>query len=1797
MLKQLGVIIGLVFWILFASDTLYGACNPAGFPTPSGDCQTAPVVCLIDGFCSSTPSTPITPISFCTNNVLNNPSWFSFVGTSNAFVMDVRVSNCVGNANGYGVQVALYSGCPFTSANAVTCNSACRTGSPTDYVISISQAIVPNTQYWMVIDGCNGDVCDYEIDIISGIGSPNINITPGQAISAPDTVCPGQLIRATYPLVTHATEYQWTVNGTPVNTLNNTLVHPTPLTQPDGPYEICLLKAKNPCDEKDINVCKTVYIKAILPVERFDTICKGANVTVGNRTFNQNGDYSVTIRTFRGCDSIVNLHLTVLETPDTDLGDIPICKSSLPFRSPINNLNYNPGLNHKIILKTNNKWRCDSTIIFDVISLEAIAKITSSGVLDCGDPASRVILDSQTSDIVITPFDPNSNQTPDSIQIEWTKNGVFYSNKDTIELAIRDTGLYVFKYSVFYKNIRCDDTAQFRLRFNAPNLIQPQLTGVSNVCVGTELSLSFANLDPSASNINWIIPPPLVKIGSTNTNNVRIGTPAAANSVTVCAQQFNTCSTSIPGCIDITIQEAPELSITRDTNICQGGSARIYFTLLSGTLPAIAQFSNNTTMLVTGMNDSFIVSPLADTTITLVKTRLLNGLCESTRTSTVRVGVLPNQFATLRKNIEVCNKVDPSMVRPTIIDLDALILSGPTNGEWTNFDMVPTTGGRNNQNFTGITPGTYRFTYRLTGTNPCPDFVDTVYIQVSDCNCPSVALSPSFALCTSNQNVILNLTPLQTTTEMGSWSITNNILPNVSIVNNEISLPPTTQAGILRLTFTLNNPPIAGCLANNSLNVTILNPPKILKNIVSSQCNFDPLNNNGTIFNLNSLLANGSSAGTWKFNNMAVGSPTNFDFNGLMPGIYIFEYTTNTAVAPCQNKVDTFQINVIDCTCKNILTSTPAPLCNSNGTLNLQTLETNVPGPGVWSIRNNVIPAASILGNTLNVTGAGAGTIELQFKLNSVRLGCRDTSLQNLVISNQPNATVTSSVNVCNKVPPTGSGLPSQILNFTNLVNSSTTGSWSPINGAATSGTFTTGLDFTGANIGPYTYRYDIPASPPCANLMYDVTVNVLDCNCPLFTANNLPPYCNSLTTPINLANQIITSPSPYTFSILNNVNPSITLTGNSLIFTNSGAGNFSLVARLNNPIAGCKDTVQISGRVEMQPTASLNRSIVSVCNATPPANSGLPSEILSFSSLVTGGSPVSWTSILPANTTGTFASGLNFTNATIGTYLYRLTVPAVPPCTELVQDLTVNVQNCVCPTIGTFPPSKVLCNDDDTLQLNQLLAPGVVPGSWSIVQNPIPNASLIGSIFNARGAAAGPYRVQYKLTTGLANCVDTSSQIIQVEKQKIAGIASAMKRSCEDVALAINLNDELTGEDPGGNWTETSPILSINGLINGIFNTNNQKPGLYIFKYKMNAGSACAADSASVAYRIDSLPTINIGLDQTLSCLQNNYLVLGNNLPFHSYIWKNISTNTIIPNNNNLSISIGNSGFYELSIKNDSSSCEIKDTIKIFKTTLDSIVSNVVPIDCYDNCNGEIRITELIGNLGRVTGQASINNGALRDTLDFVGLCAGTYTIFVKDGNNCTLSRQYTLENPPLSTVELGNNISITAGESVNIQPIYSMPISTIQTISFTNGLDIFCSQTPCSEISLSPLTTTRYFISLTTIDGCIATDTLDIWVNPKKNVFIPNVFSPNGDGVNDIFKPFTDENVKTLKVFRIFNRWGDLIFERKNIDATTTIIDGWDGYYNGQPVQTDVYVYHIELEYKDGKIVQLYGDVTLTY
>ena len=79
------------------------------------------------------------------------------------------------------------------------------------------------------------------------------------------------------------------------------------------------------------------------------------------------------------------------------------------------------------------------------------------------------------------------------------------------------------------------------------------------------------------------------------------------------------------------------------------------------------------------------------------------------------------------------------------------------------------------------------------------------------------------------------------------------------------------------------------------------------------------------------------------------------------------------------------------------------------------------------------------------------------------------------------------------------------------------------------------------------------------------------------------------------------------------------------------------------------------------------------------------------------------------------------------------------------------------------------------------------------------------------------------------------------------------------------------------------------------------------------------------------------------------------------------------------------------------------------------------------------------------------------------------------------------------------------------------------------------------------------------------------------KSALHVPNAWSPNGDGHNDKLYPLTI-NMKELKYFRVYNRWGQLMFE------TSTLGIGWDGTFNGQPQVMDVYTWTVEATGLDG-------------
>ena len=132
------------------------------------------------------------------------------------------------------------------------------------------------------------------------------------------------------------------------------------------------------------------------------------------------------------------------------------------------------------------------------------------------------------------------------------------------------------------------------------------------------------------------------------------------------------------------------------------------------------------------------------------------------------------------------------------------------------------------------------------------------------------------------------------------------------------------------------------------------------------------------------------------------------------------------------------------------------------------------------------------------------------------------------------------------------------------------------------------------------------------------------------------------------------------------------------------------------------------------------------------------------------------------------------------------------------------------------------------------------------------------------------------------------------------------------------------------------------------------------------------------------------------------------------------------------------------------------------------------------------------------------------------------------------------------------------------------------------------------CLSFTVQPLTTTNYSITITDDNGCAQTEEITIFVNRPHEVFIPNVFSPNGDGNNDILTILGGKDIEKIHSFLIFNRWGENVFEVYDFPPNDSGF-GWNGYDRGKVYNAQVFTYFAEVEFIDGEVVLFQGDVTL--
>ncbi len=201
----------------------------------------------------------------------------------------------------------------------------------------------------------------------------------------------------------------------------------------------------------------------------------------------------------------------------------------------------------------------------------------------------------------------------------------------------------------------------------------------------------------------------------------------------------------------------------------------------------------------------------------------------------------------------------------------------------------------------------------------------------------------------------------------------------------------------------------------------------------------------------------------------------------------------------------------------------------------------------------------------------------------------------------------------------------------------------------------------------------------------------------------------------------------------------------------------------------------------------------------------------------------------------------------------------------------------------------------------------------------------------------------------------------------------------------------------------------------------------------------------------------------------------------------------------------------------------------------------------------------------------------------------AGTYEVTANSG--CEIVQESITVREIGFELDLGPDLRITEGQSIALSPRVR-PSATGLSFSWTSsGAPVDCPECPAPYIA--PAEDTRYFLTATDTSGCFAADSLLVEVVESRRLYVPNAFSPNGDGNNDRFFLHSQRDQMVL-AFRIFDRWGNLLFEKANF-YTNDPEQGWDGTAAGQALNPGLYYYLASVRFQDDEVVQLSGQVKM--
>lgn len=1049
---------------------------------------------------------------------------------------------------------------------------------------------------------------------------------------------------------------------------------------------------------------------------------------------------------------------------------------------------------------------------------------------------------------------------------------------------------------------------------------------------------------------------------------------------------------------------------------------------------------------------------------------------------------------------------------------------------------------------TGVSP---THTYTIAGTYNVR-LISGTSTGCQDTAFRTVVINPKPTITVANQSICLGGSVALPASGALSYNWTPAATLSCSTCATPIASPSTTT------TYTVTGTSTFGCTNSTTATVTV-NP---LPSTLSAGPNQSICQGNSAV-----LSPSGATSYTWTANpTLSCTTCTNPTATPLVTTTY---FVTGNTTAGCSAGASvTITVNP-----KPTITTTNKAHCAGSS----DTLFASGAISYVWSPATGLsctacpspiaTPAAT---TTYTVTGTDAN-------------GCTNTATSLVTVNPNPTVTITGNTNICigGSASLTASG-------------SATSYSWTP---AATLSCSTC------AN----------PIATPTATTTYTVTgTNAFGCTSTstvTVTVNPLPStlsagpnqsICQGTTASLNAtgASSYVWTASP-TLSCTNCANPvaSPTATTTYCVTGTSTAGCSSTacvtVTVLPKPTitttnkahcVGGTDTLLATGGVSYVWSPATGLSCTTCPNpiATPTATTTYTVTGTGTNGCINTATSVVTINPLPVITvTGSNnvcqGSGTTLTASGAATYVWSPATglsctacasPTATPNTTTTYTVTgTSAFGCIGSTTVTLNvnalPNVTAGNNQSTCLGTPvtLTASGASTYSWS----PVTGLSCT----NCPSPSANPTTTTTYIVTGtdLLGCHDTGMVTVTVKPLPNV-VASADTFVC-------NLNSvQISATGASGYVWSPATTLSCSTCADPI-----ASPTISTTYTVTGTGANGCLNSDQVTVSIYTQPVINAGPDQTICAGRSAQLQASGG---NTYVWSPAATLSCSACPNPLATPPATINYKV--VGTDVHGCNDSDYIDIRVIQRDSI--SVGPGG--EICEGESFQLSATGGTGYSwTPSNTLNNGSIANPVATPRETT-TYNVTIAQGQCFSDILSATVVVHPLPTVDAGPDRNIVAGTSTTL----TTTGNNIKTYSWTPSEDLSCRE--CPEPVATPKKTTTYLVRTTSDFGCESSDEVTVFVTcDEKQLWLPNTFTPNGDGQNDRFYPH-GKGITSINRFRIYDRWGEVVYDVMNM-PTDDPNYGWDGYFKSQPLKPDVYIYIINAKCSTGEPLEIKGDITL--